>query len=155
MSAPEAALLPREPKPGSTLFAVPWHAEALGITNALIQNGMYSQVEWANSLAAEFRRLAISGEPDTEETYYQAVLAAVEGLVGEKSPDTGALLGDRVEAWRRAYLNTPHGHLVLSLRLLVQLSITSPTTMKTMTIVRSLVPGCECTSQPDRLYYGT
>ena len=112
LSAPEAALLPRKPEPGSTLFAVPWHAEALGIVNALFQSGMYSQVEWANSLAAEIRRLAASGEPDTEEIYYQAVLAALEGLVGEKSPDTGGLLGDRVEAWRRAYLNTPHGHPV-------------------------------------------
>ena len=112
MSAHEAALLPREPKPGSTVFAVPWHAEALGIANALIQSGMYSQVEWAETLAAEIRRLAASGEPDTEETYYQAVLAALERLVGEKSPETGGSLVDRVEAWRRAYLNTPHGQPV-------------------------------------------
>jgi nitrile hydratase accessory protein len=112
LSAPEAALLPREPKPGSTVFAVPWHAEALGIANALIQNGMYSQVEWANALAAEIRGLTAAGEPDTEETYYQAVLAALEGLVGEKSPETGGSLAARVEAWRRAYLNTPHGQPV-------------------------------------------
>ena len=112
MSTPEAALLPREPKPGATVFAVPWHAEALGIANALIQSGMYSQVEWANALAAEIRLLAVAGEPDTEDTYYQAVLAALEGLVGEKSPETGGSLVARVEAWRRAYLNTPHGQPV-------------------------------------------
>ena len=112
MSALEAALLPREPEPGSTVFAVPWHAEALGIANALIESGMYSPVEWAETLAAEIRSLAASGEPDTEETYYQAVLAAVERLVGEKSPETGASLVDRVDAWRRAYLNTPHGQPV-------------------------------------------
>lgn len=94
------------------MFAVPWHAEALGIANALIQSGMYSQVEWANALAAEIRLLAVAGEPDTEDTYYQAVLAALEGLVGEKSPETGGSLVARVEAWRRAYLNTPHGQPV-------------------------------------------
>ena len=55
------------------------------------------------------------GEPDTEETYYQAVLAALERLVGEKSPETGGSLVDRVEAWRRAYLYTPHGQPVPSL----------------------------------------
>ena len=112
MSTPEAELLPREPEPGSTVFSVPWHAEALGIANALIQSGMYSQVEWAEALAAEIRRLAASGEPNTEETYYQAVLAALERLVGEKSPETGGSLVARLEAWRRAYLNTPHGQPV-------------------------------------------
>jgi nitrile hydratase accessory protein len=112
LSAPEPALLPRQRKPGSTVFAVPWHAEALGIANALTQSGMYSQVEWAEALGAEIRRLAASGEPDTEETYYQAVLGALERLVGEKSPETGGSLVDRVEAWRRAYLNTPHGQAV-------------------------------------------
>lgn len=112
MSTPEAALLPREPNPGSPVFAVPWHAEALGIANALIQSGTYSQVEWTEALAAEIRRLAASREPDTEQTYYQAVLAALERLVGEKSPETGGSLVARVEAWRRAYLNTPHGQPV-------------------------------------------
>jgi nitrile hydratase accessory protein len=112
LSALEPALLPREPEAGSPVFAVPWHAEALGIANALIQSGMYSPLEWSETLAAEIRSLAASGEPDTEEIYYQAVLAAVERLVDEKSPETGASLVDRVEAWRRAYLNTPHGRPV-------------------------------------------
>ncbi len=111
MSPPEPALLPREPKSGSTVFAEPWHAEALGIANALIQSGMYTHVEWAEALGAEILRHT-SAEPETDETYYQAVLAALEKLVGAKSPETGGSLGDRVEAWRRAYLNTPHGRPV-------------------------------------------
>ena len=87
------------------------HAEALGIANVLMQSGMYSATEWAETLGAEIKRLA--GEPDTEETYYRAVLAALERLVAEKSPATGGSLADRVEAWRRAYNNTPHGKPVL------------------------------------------
>jgi hypothetical protein len=64
------------------LFVVPWHAEALGIVNALVQSGMYSQVEWTEALS---------------------VLAALEHLVGEKSPETGGSLADSVEAWQRRY----------------------------------------------------
>ena len=112
MRAPESALLPREPSPDAPVFAVPWHAEVLGIANSLMRNGMFSAVEWAETLGAEIRRLATSGEPDTEETYYRAALFALERLVGEKSPETGGSLVDRVEAWRRAYLNTPHGRPV-------------------------------------------
>jgi nitrile hydratase accessory protein len=89
---------------------VPWHAEALGIANVLIGSGMFSANEWAAALGEEIRRQ--TGEPDTEETYYRAVLAALEQLVGEKAPATGGSLAERVEAWRRAYLNTPHGEPV-------------------------------------------
>jgi nitrile hydratase accessory protein len=112
LRAPETALLPREPSPGAPVFAVPWHAEVLGIANALMQSGMFSEVEWAETLGVAIRRIADAGEPDNEETYYQAVLGSLEQLVGEKSPVAGGLLLDRVEAWRRAYLNTPHGQPV-------------------------------------------
>ncbi len=111
--AENPALLPRDVPAGGPVFALPWHAEVLGIANALIRGGMYSASEWAETLGAEIRRLGDAGEPDTEASYYRAVLAALERLVGEKSPATGGSLHERVEAWRRAYLNTPHGKPVL------------------------------------------
>lgn len=113
MSALEASLLPREPVEGAPTFTVPWHAEVLGIANVLMQSGMYSADEWAAALGVQIRQLGEAGEPDTDETYYRAVLAAVEQLAAEKSPSTGGSLEERVEAWRRAYLNTPHGQPVL------------------------------------------
>jgi nitrile hydratase accessory protein len=113
LSGPEATLLPREPAEGAPTFSVPWHAEALAIANVLMQSGMYSASEWAAALGAGITRLAAAGEPDTDETYYRAVLAALEQLVAEKSQTTGGSLADRVEAWRRAYVNTPHGQPVL------------------------------------------
>jgi nitrile hydratase accessory protein len=112
LSAPEPALLPRDATPGAPVFGEPWHAEVLGIANALIRGGMFSSTEWANELGAEIRRRGEASEPDTETTYYYAALGALERLVGEKSPATGGSLLDRVEAWRRAYLNTPHGQPV-------------------------------------------
>ena len=109
MSAPEPSLLPREPAAGAPVFAEPWHAEVLGIAHALIRAGLFTASEWAEALGAEIRRQADSEGGDTDETYYRAALAALEQLVGDKSPETGGSLSDRVEAWRRAYLNTPHG----------------------------------------------
>ena len=113
MNAPEPVTIrPRAPRPGGPVFAEPWHAEVLGLAHALTRAGMFSAAEWAAMLGAEIRRAGDAGRPDTEATYYGAALAALERLVAEKSPETGGSLADRVEAWRRAYLNTPHGRPV-------------------------------------------
>ncbi len=109
MTAPEPSLLPREPAAGAPVFAEPWHAEVLGIAQALTRAGLFTASEWAEALGAEIARAGEPGGQDSEETYYRAALAALERLVGDKSPETGGSLPERVEAWRRAYLNTPHG----------------------------------------------
>jgi nitrile hydratase accessory protein len=113
LNAPEAATIrPREARPGAPVFAEPWHAEVLALAYALTRAGMFPAAEWAAALGAEIRLAGDAGRPDTEATYYAAALAALERLVAEKSPETGGSLADRVEAWRRAYLNTPHGRPV-------------------------------------------
>ncbi|HET7714743.1 MAG TPA: nitrile hydratase accessory protein [Bauldia sp.] len=112
MSGPETALLPREPAAGAPVFAEPWHAEVLAVAHALTRAGLFSSAQWAEALGAAIRRGNESGEPDSEEAYYRAALAALERLVGERSPEVGGMLAARVEAWRRAYLNTPHGRPV-------------------------------------------
>lgn len=106
------ALLPREPAPGAPVFAEPWHAEVLAIASALTRSGLFTPAEWAEALGAEIRRAGEPGHPDTEASYYRCALAALEALVGDKSPETGGSLASRVEVWRRAYLNTPHGNPV-------------------------------------------
>jgi nitrile hydratase accessory protein len=113
LSAPEVgALLPREPAPGAPVFGEPWHAEVLAIAYALTRSGLFTPAAWAEALGAEIRRSGAAGEPDSEASYYRAALAALERLVGAGSPQTGESLDERVEAWRRAYLNTPHGQPV-------------------------------------------
>lgn len=109
MSTHEEALLPPEQQPGAPTFAEPWHAEVLGVANVLLASGMFSASEWAAALGAGIRQGADADEPDPTGGYYHAVLAALERLVAEKSPETGGLLPGRIEAWRRAYMNTPHG----------------------------------------------
>jgi nitrile hydratase accessory protein len=114
LSAAEAGttILPREPAPGTPVFAEPWHAEVLAIAYALSRSGLFTAGDWAEALGAEIRRATEAGEPDSDASYYRAALAALERLVGASSPETGGSLEARVAAWRRAYLNTPHGRPV-------------------------------------------
>jgi nitrile hydratase accessory protein len=112
LKAPDAALLPREPVAGTPVFAEPWHAEVLAMAHALTRAGMFTAREWAEALGAEIRRGEMAGSPDSDASYYLAALAALERLAGAASPETRGSLDERVEAWRRAYLSTPHGRPV-------------------------------------------
>lgn len=113
MHRADFAVLPREPAPGSPVFAEPWHAEVLAVAHALTRAGLFTTSEWAATLGAEVRNATEAGLPDTDATYYRSALAALERLVRDKSPETGESLEERVEAWRRAYLHTPHGRPVV------------------------------------------
>jgi nitrile hydratase accessory protein len=106
------ALLPREPEPGAPVFAEPWHAQVLAIADTLTRNGLFPAADWAAALGAAIGEAATRGEPDNDETYYRAALAALEALLRRAVPDTAAALEPRVEAWRRAYQRTPHGRPV-------------------------------------------
>jgi len=110
LSRPEAAAIrPREGNPDAPVFAEPWHAQVLAVAHGLSASGLFSASDWATALGAALRDGEARGEPDTDETYYAAALTALERLVAERSPATGVALAGRIEAWRRAYLATPHG----------------------------------------------
>ena len=49
---------------------------------------------------------------DTGESYYQHWLAALEHLAIAKGLSEAGELAQRVQAWREAYLATPHGQPV-------------------------------------------
>lgn len=103
----------RTPSPGRPVFDEPWHAEVLAVANVLIRNGLFSSGEWAAALGGALRAAEVRNDPDMQDTYHRAALAALEGLVAARSPETGGALAGRLEEWRRAYLNTPHGRPVL------------------------------------------
>ena len=70
---------------------------------------LYLWQEWGNTLAEEIERAKSSGNPDLGDTYYQHWLSALEKLLDSKGLTTPSGLSERREAWRCAYLNTPHG----------------------------------------------
>jgi len=94
------------------LFDEAWHAQVLALGHTLSQAGMFTPAEWSETFGDELRQAAGRGAPDDQETYYAAALRALERLVSAGGSVTPAVLSERVEAWRRAYLNTPHGHPV-------------------------------------------
>ena len=91
------------------LFDEPWQAQAVGLAFSLSERGVYSPAEWSQTLGSEHRKILSQDAPDTPQTYYEAVVQALERLLQEKGPVTTETLETRVSDWRQAYLNTPHG----------------------------------------------
>ena len=59
------------------VFAAPWEAHAFALTVKLHEQGLFSWVEWSNSLGEAIATNA-------EATYYESWLKALESLVLEK-----------------------------------------------------------------------
>jgi Nitrile hydratase beta subunit len=94
-------------KDGEPVFGEPWHAGTLAIVNCLVRRGVISPRRWAETLGAEIK--ALKSAPDDRETYFRAVLAALERALVENGAVTRAELDARERQWERAYLRTPHG----------------------------------------------
>ena len=92
---------------GEPVFGEPWHAQTLALADHLVKRGVISPARWAETLGAEIK--ALKAAPDDRETYYRAVLAALERVLAESSSVTRAELDEREHQWERAYLSTPHG----------------------------------------------
>lgn len=95
--------------PEGPVFREPWEAQAFALTVKLHEAGLFTWDEWATALSAEISAAQASGDPDLGNTYYRHWQKALEKLAAEKGAAGGQELEDRVESWRQAYLNTPHG----------------------------------------------
>ena len=107
MNRPELGAGFLNAKDGEPVFDEPWHAQTLALADLLVKSGAISSARWAETLGAEIQ--ALKAEPDDRETYYRAVLAALERLLAENGSVTHAELEEREHQWERAYLRTPHG----------------------------------------------
>ncbi|HEY3622659.1 MAG TPA: nitrile hydratase accessory protein [Roseiarcus sp.] len=95
---------------GEPVFGEPWHAQTLALADLLVKSGAISSARWAETLGAEIE--ALKAAPDDRETYYRAVLAALERVLAESGSVTRAEVDEREQQWERAYLRTPHGRPV-------------------------------------------
>ena len=107
MNRPELGQGFLKAKDGEPAFGEPWHAQTLALADLLVKRGVVSRARWAETLGAEIK--ALKAAPDDRETYYRAVLAALERLLAESGSVTRAELDEREHQWERAYLSTPHG----------------------------------------------
>ena len=94
---------------GSPVFAAPWEASAFALAVRLSGEGYFTWGEWAATLSEEIRAAQREGDPDQGDTYYRHWLRALERLCTERGLVSHAEASDRKDAWRRAYLSTPHG----------------------------------------------
>ena len=93
-------------------FAEPWQAEAFACTLQLSRQGLFPWAEWVEVFSAEIKaHPARPGESDNA-AYYRQWLAALETLLARKGVASADEIGARQEAWRQAYLHTPHGQPV-------------------------------------------
>ena len=93
---------PPEPTPEEPVFAEPWQARAFALVLKLAERGHFTSSEWTAALSRE-----VTGDDGSH--YYEHWLAALEKLVVDKGlMDPSSLLA-RKQAWRDAYLHTPHG----------------------------------------------
>jgi nitrile hydratase accessory protein len=93
-------------------FEEPWQLELLAVAQTLVEAGWFSPAEWAEALGAAIRAAQAAGDPDMGDTYYGHCLAALEGLCATKGLIPPTAVDERTEAWRLAYLRTPHGQPV-------------------------------------------
>jgi nitrile hydratase accessory protein len=92
------------------VFAAPWEASAFAMVLALYRTGRFEWREWVELLSAEIA----AAEPDpTGALYYERWTRALEKLLGRLGLLTEEAIGARSQAWRAAYLATPHGYEVL------------------------------------------
>ena len=94
---------------GSPVFAAPWEASAFALAVRLSGEGYFTWDEWAATLGEEIPAAQREGDPDQGDTYYRHWLRALERLCTERGLVSHAEASDRKDAWRRAYLSTPHG----------------------------------------------
>ncbi len=94
------------------VFAEPWEASAFALAVRLSGEGHFTWGEWAAALSEEIRAARQEGDSDLGDTYYRHWLRALERLCAERGLVSNVEAYGRKEAWRRAYLNTPHGEPV-------------------------------------------
>lgn len=98
---------------GEPVFGEPWHAQASAMASLLVDSGTFSASQWAEALGAELRAARLAGSLDDTETYYRAVLCALERLLDQGQAISREELARRQDEWERAYLRTPHGQPVM------------------------------------------
>lgn len=85
-----------------------WQAQAYAMGQVLIESGKVDAATWGKVLGAHIRRRLADGAADNLENYFESVTATVETVLNVPSDELTAL----IEAWRTAYLETPHGNPV-------------------------------------------
>ncbi len=75
----------------------------------MIEAGKFTSSKWAEALGFALKEVEAKGMPDTDDSYYHAVLGALERLAASDVGISRQALDQRKRDWEAAYENTPHG----------------------------------------------
>jgi nitrile hydratase accessory protein len=104
----DIAALPAERE--GPVFEEPWQATAFALAVHLSERGAIPWREWSAALGREIEA-ADSGAGEVDR-YFEHWLRTLERICAEKGMVDPAEIRTRQAAWRRAYLDTPHGEPV-------------------------------------------
>ena len=107
-----AVEIPLQPQPNAT-FNSPWEAQVFALAVRLQETGILTRQAWTLALADEIQRARQRNDPDLGDTYYHHWTRALERALIKSSLVDDQEIERRIDAWREAYANTPHGHAVL------------------------------------------
>ncbi len=112
--AMDGAGLPMPPNPANERhFSEPWQAHAFAMTLMLHHKGVFTWVEWAQTLAARIRQAQAGGDPDDGNGYYRHWMDALEQLTITRGIATADQLHALEHAWADAAEHTPHGQPIV------------------------------------------
>lgn len=94
------------------VFSEPWHAQIFAMTVHLSKEGVFTWPEWAARFGATLARHGLDHELNGGEDYYNAWLETLETTLIDMQVTENEALLQLVDAWRDAYLRTPHGQPV-------------------------------------------
>ena len=98
--------------PPAPVFDAPWQAQALALADTMVRTGHITAQDWGDTLGAALKAAAEAGAADTADTYYSAVVTALEQITEAQIGITSDARAARRSAWEDAYRRTPHGQPV-------------------------------------------
>ena len=90
-------------------FAAPWHAQVFALTVHLHERGHFTWPAWAERFSATLKRHGASSELDGGDDYFHAWVETLEEILAEAGDAAPSDVAEVTQAWRTAYLSTPHG----------------------------------------------
>lgn len=102
------ALLAADEDPEAA-FEEPWQVEAFAIVVALTRQQLFTWIEWVSEFSAEIVGAPRRADETVTESYYRQWLTTVNRMIDRHAGLSEAMVDERHELWRLAYLGTPHG----------------------------------------------
>ncbi|MEH3118831.1 MAG: nitrile hydratase accessory protein [Methylorubrum populi] len=99
--------------PEGPTFEQPWQAHAFSLTVQLHEAGLFTWPAWVEVFGDEIKRSPARPGESASDAYHRQWLQALQTIVVSNGIVETRDVSDRIDEWRRAYLNTPHGQPVM------------------------------------------